>query len=115
MQLVPAHVHLSEQHEHDGTHHQHQAETHAHNLTNQTIAIDFSHQTSHTNVIVLVHEYSFPKQEKQNNLSTVLVNKHTIQLHPFLLVSIKIPVATNTNLSYFDLSTVNPRAPPQIS
>jgi hypothetical protein len=115
MQWTPVHIHLSEQHDHDGVHHQHLAETHAHNLSNQTITIDISHQTSHTNVIVLGQEYSLSKQDNQKNLSTALVTNTVRVLQPFLLVSIKIPFITSSKLSYFDLSTVNPRAPPQIS
>lgn len=115
MQWTPAHIHLGEQHDHDGTHHQHQAETHAHNLTQQAIATDFSHQASHTNIIVLALECNFPQKEKQDNHLIALVTKATTILDSSLLVNIAIPVVTNTRLSYFELSTVNPRAPPQIS
>ncbi len=115
MQWSSAHIHLSEQHNHDGIHHQHQTKTHAHNVTNQTGAIDFSHQTSHADVIDLVYECSFPKQTKQNSPSIALVSKFAIPLQSLLLVSIKTPAMTTTKISYFELSTVNPRAPPHHS
>ncbi|PHS71864.1 MAG: hypothetical protein COB22_06765 [Cycloclasticus sp.] len=115
MQSATAHIHLGEQHNHDETHHQHQAEIHAHNLATQTTVVADSHQESHANVIVLIHECSIPKQEKQKNLSTALIAKSASLLQPFLLVNIKIPEITNAKLSYFSFSTVNPRAPPQTS
>ncbi|MCV6637609.1 hypothetical protein [Candidatus Albibeggiatoa sp. nov. NOAA] len=113
MQWMPPHAHLSEQHKHDGIHHQHQAEIHAHSLVSQTIGVDLSHQVSHANIIALVHEYSFPKQEKPNSSSIIV--RPVNWLLSFLLVNIRLPATTNTKLSYFAFSTVNPRAPPQIS
>ena len=115
MQSATAHIHLGEQHNHDETHHQHQAELHAHNLITQTIVTADSHQESHANVIVLIHECSIPKQEKQKNLPAALIAKSASLLQPLLLVSTKIPVIEDTRSSYLNRSTLNPRAPPQIS
>ena len=115
MQWTPVHLHLSEQHDHDGSHHQHQVETHAHNLTEQAIAADFSHQTSHANIIVLAQECSFTRHEKQDNLATALVAEATSISQPFLPVSIALPEITTTKSSYFDISTTHPRAPPLVS
>lgn len=109
MQWTSSHVHLSEQHAHDGGHHQHQVEAHAHNLDSQLSAL----QANHVNVVELSQECNSPNKGKQKCLSTSLVLDTLIQ--PYLLISIKTPATTNSNLSYFDLSTVNPRAPPQIS
>lgn len=113
VQWMPPHVHLSEQHKHDGIHHQHQTEIHAHSLVSQTIGVDFSHQISHANIFALIHDYILPKPEKQNSFSIIV--RPVNWLPSFLLVNIKIPAITNTQLSYFAFSTVNPRAPPQIS
>lgn len=115
IQWTPAHIHLSEQHNHDGNHHQHQAETHAHNLTWQAASTDVAHPTSHADIIVLAHACHFPQQEKQGHHLIALVTNATSLLHPSLPVNIAIPIITNTKLSYLELSTVSPRAPPQIS
>ena len=115
MHGTPTHIHLSEQHNHDGNQHQHLAESHAHNLIDQAIAIELSQQVSHANVIDLVNQASFPQQQKQSSPPIALISKTAIPIHSLLLVSLSIPAATTTKLSYFELSTVNPRAPPHIS
>ena len=114
MQWTPAHIHLGEQHDHQGLH-QHQAELHAHSLIPQTIATDSPHDASHASVIMLVKDCSISKQEKQKEPTPALVARIFSIPQPFLLVRAKIPVATSNKLNYLDLSTVNPRAPPQIS
>lgn len=111
MQWAPAHIHLNEYHDHGSIHHQHQTETHTH----KTIDEHVLDQISHANVIVLDHECCFPKLEKQTNISTALVTKVVSVLQPLMLTSINFPAFSNSKLSYFDLSVVNPRAPPIFS
>ncbi len=113
LQWTTAHLHLGQQYNEHASHHQHSAKAHTHNLTNQSVNV--LHQTGYTNVIVFTDECHVPKQEKQKHFSTALVAKATsLSLsQPFLLVKAKIP--KNPKSNYFDLSIVNPRAPPQIS
>lgn len=116
MQWTTAHIHLTEHHNHEGSYHEHQIETHTHHLIGQdAIAVDFSHQAGHANVIELDYEYSLPKREQQKNSSTVVVISVFQLPPPFLLSDIAIPVVINTKLSYLARSTVHPRAPPQTS
>ena len=116
MQWTAVHVHLAEQHDHDGAHHQHQLEAHAHHVSNQDVAaIDYSHQENHSNVLDFNYEYSRPKGEKQKTPSAVVHTLTPLPTQPFLLVSAEIPDVINTKLSYFSRSTDNPRAPPKIS
>ena len=115
LQWAPAHIHLSAHHDHDGSHHQHQVQVHAHHSTHQTIDADFPSQTSHTNIIELVHDYSFPKYEKQNHSPAALVNTLVSPSLPFVLVSTDISGFTTSKLSYFEVTIVSPRAPPLTS
>ncbi len=115
MQSGTAHIHLGDQHYHDENQHRHHTEIHAHNLINQTTVIADIHQKSHVSVIVLIDECSISNQEKQKNLSVVLIAESANLLQPLLLTSTKIPVSEDTRSRYLNRSTLNPRAPPQIS
>ena len=46
-QFMTVHIHLAEQHDHDGASHQHPSEVHTHDLVIQ--AIDTAHQENHDN------------------------------------------------------------------
>lgn len=116
MQWTTIHIHLAEQHGHDGGYHQHQVDAHDHSFSSQTVtAIDFSQQTNHDNIIEFDREDGLPKKGTQKAPSTTLVGTTVHLLAPFLLVSIKVPVVTNTKSSYVNRSTLNSRAPPQTS
>ena len=115
MQWTTTHVHLSEQHSHNGSHHQLQFEAHAHSLNDQTTTIDFSHQSSHTIIIEFGKEYGLSKKETQKIPLTFIVGAAPCLSPPLLLVSTKIPVIENTRSSYLNRSTLSPRAPPHIS
>ena len=115
MQWTPAHIHLNEQHDHEGSHHQHLAETHVHNLTKQISSTDFDLQASHADAIVLAYECCFRQQDKQKNISAAFITEAATILQPVLVENDSIPATTNFKLNYLGLSTANPRAPPQIS
>lgn len=109
------HVHLAEQHSHDGGAHQHQPEAHAHSLIEQATTNDYLHQLSHTNIVELGSEYCFSKNDTQKKALTFIVDTSPC-LSPFLLlVSSKIRGFESSKSSYLNRSTLNPRAPPQIS
>ena len=117
MQWSTAHIHLSQQHNHTGSQHQHKVETHGHQLTDQYV-IDYgvdsddSHEVSHANVVDIDHKYTLPKSEKQKYTPLAVVPPSYQLPQSFLPISVKIPANLNTKLSYFDRSTVSPRAPP---
>ena len=117
MQWTTTHIHLAEQHSHDGGSHQHQVDAHDHSFSSGMVtAIDFSQQTNHDNIIEFDREDGLPKKGTQKAASTTTLVGTTVHLlAPFLLVSIQTPVVTNTKSSYVNRSTLNPRAPPQTS
>ena len=112
LQWAPAHIHLSAHHDHNGSAHQHQAQVHAHHSTHETIDDVSPRQSSHTNIIELVHDCSSPKYEQQSHSPAALVNTLANPLPPVLLVSTDISGFTTSKLSYFEVTRVNPRAPP---
>ena len=120
MQWTTAHIHLSQKHNHTGNQHQHKVETHGHQLTDQYVIdygvdIDDSHEVSHANVVDIDHKYTLPKSEKQKYFPLAVAPPPYLLLQSFIPISVKIPVILNTKLSYFDRSTVSPRAPPKTS
>lgn len=118
MQWTATHIHLSQKHNHSGSHHQHKVENHNHDLTDKYVidyAIDESHEVSHANVVNIDHKYTLSKSEKQKYTSLAVAPPSYQLPQTFLPTSVKIPVNLNTKLSYFDRSTVNPRAPPKTS
>ena len=120
MQWTATHIHLSQQHNHSGSHHQHKVKNHNHDLTHKyvidsAVNIDESHEVSHANVVDIDHKYTFSKSEKQKFTSLAVAPPSYLLQQFFLPTSVKIPVNLNTKLSYFDRSTVSPRAPPKTS
>ena len=115
MPWAVTHIHLSEQHHHNEFQHKHKPFPHSHNLTQQNIeySIDLSHHISHENIITLEYEYLLPKKENQKNTYAILTFLILCLLKPFFLYRLKIQTVINTRLSYFERSTVKPRAPPQ--
>lgn len=120
MQGTKTHIHLSQKHNHTGSQHQHKIETHGHQLTDQYVSdygvdSDVSHEVSHENTVDIDHKYTLSKSEKQKYFP-LAVDPPPFQLLQYSLpIRIKIPVNLNTKLSYFDRSTVSPRAPPKTS
>jgi len=115
MPWAASHIHLSEKHHHNEFQHKHNSSPHSHSLTQQNIEsfIDFSHHISHENIITLEYEYQLSKKEKQKSPSVTLIFLILYLLPQFFLSRIKIPTVINTCLSYFERSTVKPRAPPK--
>ena len=120
MQWTTTHIHLSQKHNHTGSQHQHKVETHGHQLTDQYVIdygvdSDVSHEVSHANIVDIDHEFTLSKSEKQK-FSPLAVGPPPFQLLQYSLpIRIKVPVILNTKLSFFDRSTVSPRAPPKTS
>ena len=120
MQWTTAHIHLTQKHNHTGSQHQHKVATHGHQLTDQYIIdyaadSDMSHEVSHANVVDIDHKYTLPKSEKQKYFPLAIAPPPHQLLQYSLPIRIKIPVNLNIKLSYFDRSTVSPRAPPKTS
>jgi len=115
MPWAVAHIHLPEQHHHNEFQHKHAPSPHSHRFTQQNseFSTDFSHHISHENIITLEYEYQLPKKEKQKSPSVTLIFLIFYFSAVFFLSHIKIPTVINANLSYFERSTVKPRAPPQ--
>ena len=97
----------------NSTHHQNLID-HANTFSNQFADSAAPHQSSHKNIIVLVHKWSLTQQEKQPNPFT-LVNKAISQVQPPSQVKIKRPIIHHTKQNHLDTSTVHSRAPPQLS
>ena len=120
MQWTTTHIHLSLKHNHTGSQHQHKVETHGHQLTDQYVIdygvdSDVPHEVSHANIVDIDHKYTLSKSEKQKYFH-LAVNPPLFQLLQYSSpIRIQIPVNLNTKLSYFDRSTVSPRAPPKTS
>ena len=120
MQWTATHIHLSQKHNHAGSHHQHKVENHGHDLTDKyvidyVVDIDDSHEVSHANVVDIDHKYTLSKSEKQKYFPLAVAPPPFQLLQYSLPTHVKIPVNLNIKLSYFDRSTVNPRAPPKTS
>ena len=116
MQWTATHIHLSQKHNHSGSHHQHKVENHNHDLTNKyVIDIDSVHEVNHANAVDIDHKYTLSKSEKQKYTPLAAAPPSYQLPQSFLPTSVKIPVNLSTKLSYFDRSTVSPRAPPKTS
>lgn len=110
IQWSMGHIHLSEQHDHDGGLHHHSIEAHAHHPDQ----IESSHQTSDANVVELNPEYRLTNSTKHKKLG------HTIQsfiFEPSLVYLSKIEPSeiVRTKPGYLHQSTVYLRGPPLFS
>ena len=109
MPWTSVHIHVAENHSHDGIHHQHQSETHSHSLLADT---DFSHQANHADAVELDNNYRIEKPEKQTASLDVIASS-TFTLTPLMKVSNKRLIHTSTASIYCCYSNLNPRAPPK--
>ncbi len=113
VQWSSAHIHLAEQHNHDGSHHQHSSKSHLHSLGNHhSNSIDTSHSTDENYVVQLDLEYRLPKWNKLDNQPDVLPQAN----HPLLPVpqhtDIPRPKFSLSQYPWLSYSTVRLRAPP---
>ncbi len=109
IQWTTSHIHIAQQHDHDGLIHQHQEKTHAH----QYIASDnLSFQVSHLNVIELDSKYTLQNTNQQQSPSSDIAVQVFHTLSPISLIKIEIPIFINTKQGYSLYSSVSPRAPP---
>jgi hypothetical protein len=110
-QFMTVHIHLAEQHHHDGTSHQHRSDVHVHEFSLQ--AIDRAHQESRAHTIEFDSSFSLQKKDKQNPAPSAITLTSMFQLPTvFFRAAITSSLVTNTHLSYLSLSTTHPRAPP---
>ena len=109
IQWTTSHLHLEQQHSHDGTFHQHQVTAHAH----QYLAVnDLEGQSNHSNIIEFDEEYHLQKRIKQQIPSPDMAIEVSHSIVPIIRLKIEIPVYINTNLGYLALSNTKSRAPP---
>ncbi len=111
MQWIPAHAHLNTHH-HDSIENQHQTKIHAHSISSQIITIDVPHQQNHVNTVELNHQNTVKKTDKKHSFSTFLLSKSARPFQPFFLAHPNRFILAAAKLNHFDLTTVNPRAPP---
>ncbi len=113
-QFMTVHIHLEEQHDHDGAAHQHPSTVHTHDLVAQ--AIDTAHQENNVNTIELDSNVSLQKKDKHHPAPSAITLTSIFQLPPASIrVNISPNIFSNTKLSYHSLSTTHPRAPPNVS
>lgn len=115
MQWSMTHIHLSEQHNHDGGLHHHSIEAHAHNpISHHSDLVELSHQTSDADVLELNHEYKLTGSTKQKKVPiTILASA----FHPPLVELSKAVLfeVIFTNSEHLDQTTVYLRGPPLLS
>ena len=115
IQWSMGHIHLSEQHDHDGGLHRHSIEAHAHHpVSHHADQIESSHQTSDANVVELNPAYRLINSTKHKKLP------HTIQssiFEPALVCLAKTEPSEiiSTKPGYLHQSTVYLRGPPSFS
>ena len=118
MQWSTAHIHLAEHHDHDGSHHQHAIEAHAHqSISSHDNSIDSTHQVDdhNVNLVELDHDCNRQSGEKLDNHSIALTPAD-FQLNIFPQKDrIEFSKFNNSKHRYFDYSTIQLRAPPQLS
>lgn len=114
MQGASAHVHLAENHNHDGIHH-HEAESHAHNLTTHySDTVDSSHLADASNTVDLDNQCNVPSGKSQS--PDLIAIEYCSQQYTYVqTVRIEPPFTNNLFYHLFDRSTANPRAPPYFS
>lgn len=115
IQWSAAHIHLAEHHDHDGSHHQHSIEAHAYQTAgHHADTIDSSHQSGDLSVVEINHEYNTPNAKKKTP-TTAAITPAFQQIALSQPININLPTILNTKLSHLYRSTVNLRAPPQLS
>ena len=116
MQWSAVHIHLAEQHDHDGNHHQHNIQAHAHKASSHHAdAIDFAHATDGYNVIELDNDCTSPGWKKIGDQLAVSISFAYQPLFIPNFSSIQISEQDSNKQSYILYSTIRLRAPPQFS
>ena len=113
VQWSSAHIHLAEQHSHDGTHHQHEIKTHTHH---QTLSADSAHSTDDPDKLVELdldcNRYATSKYDSQYIVFSS-VNSHVSVYYQ--VDDNAPPIIHGSKHRYIDYSTIQFRGPPQIS
>ena len=113
LQWSSAHIHLAEQHNHDGTHHQHEIEAHSHH---QTLSADSAHSIDDSDKLVELdldcNRYATSKYDSQYIVFSSVNNHLSIY---YQAGDNAPPVIHKSKLRYIDYSTIQFRGPPQTS
>jgi hypothetical protein len=115
MQWSGTHIHLSENHDHDGNQYQHGIDKHAHQSVIQHVDVnDLDENDSALSVVDVDNECNSSIAKK--NVQKIAF--HTPQFQP--LLQIKIVRLGHSSVYYskrglLDRTSVNPRAPPYLS
>lgn len=117
-QWSSTHIHLAEQHDHDGIQHQHNIESHAHqSFSHDDIFSDSIHQVNQQELklVELGYECNVQSWNNIDDLPIILsyVNLQLIFTHH--INKIKSAGFGNSKRRYIDYSTINLRAPPKFS
>ncbi|MDH5518310.1 MAG: hypothetical protein OEY36_10925 [Gammaproteobacteria bacterium] len=118
MQWGTSHIHLAEQHDHDGSHHLHTIKAHSHySITENDYSFSLHHPVdSHNdNVVEIDHQC--------NNHTTKSLNDQVVPLttdywRPNFIALQRVVIATELNNSeqrFIDYTTKHPRSPPKSS
>lgn len=114
IQWSTAHIHLSEQHDHDGGPHYHSIEAHAHHPGNlHAVLIELSHQAN-ADVVEIDHKYRLTNSTNQKKLPDT-IQASAFQTPLLCLSKIQLSEIITTKLGYLYQSTVYLRGPPLLS
>ncbi|MGV6851978.1 MAG: hypothetical protein ACWA5R_07355 [bacterium] len=113
MQWSTVHVHLAEQHNHNGSHY-HQAEIHSHDIDSQFLENGHQlHGANHTDVIEVDDDYSLQRIGDKLSATILLSSANTGLLYPvFFIVTLRKAVVKHHISDYFSFSSLHSRAPP---
>jgi len=109
IQWTTSHIHIAQQHDHDGLIHQHKAQTHAHQYV---VSENLSFQTNHLNVIEFDSEFNLQNNKQQQSPSSDIALQVFSTFFSISLLTVEIPIFVNTEQGYSLYSSVSPRAPP---
>jgi hypothetical protein len=114
VQVSVSHIHLAENHDHDGSHHQHNIQAH-YASSHHASTIDSIHVVDAYNVIEFDNDYPHSgcgKAGSQLIASTSNALQLLFDIHPS---GIQSPKQDSNKQRYITYSTIRLRAPPQFS
>ena len=118
MQWSSAHIHLAEQHDHDGNPHQHKVAGHTHqSFTHDDVFSDSIHQLHQQQVNLVEIGYECNVQSWNNiDDQPIILSYINLQLNFTQHINrIESAGFDNSKRRYTDYSTINLRAPPEFS
>jgi len=118
MQWSIAHIHLADQHDHNGSHHQHIIEAHAHqSFTQNGYFIDLTRQIHdhNANIVVLDNDCNIHKWNNLGDQPLALTSVTFQSSFIFQSDSVETTGFNNSKQRYNDYSIIYLRAPPDLS